>query len=167
MHRRRWIPILALLVPAIAACSGAGYGGGAYGGGAVTSPPPTVAPAASVAVAPTASGTTSGGTRGDYGTSTSASPSAATAVSGGVHLTGYKFDPATITVAAGSSLTFTNDDSIGHTVVEGENGTPAAGQTPQPVAPGSTVSLAFGTAGAVKLTCTIHPSMSMTVTVTP
>jgi plastocyanin len=172
MHRLRWIPILALLVPVLTACSGAGYGGGAYGGGAVSSPAPTVAPAASVAAAPTASGAPSGGGRGDYGTSASASPTAASGAAsstapGSVHLTGFKFDPATAAVVAGSNLTFTNDDSIGHTIVEGENGTPAAGQTPQPVAPGKTVSLAFGSAGTVKLTCTIHPAMSMTVTVTP
>lgn len=177
MDRLCRVAMLATLALVVAACSGAGYGGA--GGGAVSSPAPTVAPAASVApatsVAPAASvaagssagGGSSGGGKYPEEGGTSSPAGGGSTGPGSVQLTGFKFEPAAITVTAGSSLTFTNDDSIGHTVVIGENGTPAAGQTPQPVDPGTTVSMAFGTAGTIKLTCTIHPAMSMTVTVTP
>ncbi len=171
MDRLCRVSMLAALALVVAACSGAGYG--VAGGGAVSSPAPTgapaasVTPAASVAAGSSAGGGSSGG--GKYPEEGGASSPAAGGSTGpgSVQLTGFKFEPATMTVTAGSSLTFTNDDTIGHTVVIGENGTPAAGQTPQPVDPGKTVSMAFGTAGTIKLTCTIHPAMSMTVIVTP
>lgn len=172
MHRLCRVPILAALALAVAACSGAGYGGGAYGGGVASSHALTVAPAASVAALPTTAGSSSGGGRGDYAVGTPAAPAESAAGASPtapdtVRLTGFKFEPATMTVVAGSSLAFVNEDSVGHTIVVGENGTPAAGQMPQPVAPGAKVSLTFPSAGAIKLTCTIHPAMSMTVTVTP
>ena len=86
---------------------------------------------------------------------------------GTVALSGYAFVPATLSVATGGSLTFTNGDTTAHAIVIGENGTPASGQTPQQVEAGQSISIAFPTAGTVKLTCTIHPSMNATVTVGP
>ncbi len=125
---------------------------------------PSVAP--SVAPAASTSGG-SGGSRGDYGPGTGSSVPAGSIAPGTVQLSGFAFVPSTLTVAAGTTVSFTNADTIGHTVVQGESGTPAAGQTPQPVDPGKTITIPFATPGTVKLTCTIHPSMSLTVTVTP
>lgn len=103
-----------------------------------------------------------------------ASPSAAPTDTGGdgdgmaITISGSAFSPESITIAAGEALVFTNNDGFGHQIVEGENGTQAAdpafeaiplsnGQSSDPVV--------FDAPGTYNLTCTIHPSMSMTVTV--
>ena len=160
MGRLRWIAIMVVAALTIAGCSGSGSGGGAYGVGGNRSAAPAAAPAA------TAVGGSDGG-RGNYGYSTGSSARAGSVAPGTVQLSGFKFQPATLTVAAGSTVSFTNADSVDHAIVLGESGMPAAGETPQPVAPGKTVTIPFAAAGTVKLTCTIHPSMNLTVTVTP
>jgi plastocyanin len=154
MARLGWIALLATTALTLVACSGSGSASGAAG-------------QASPTVAPTASAGGGGGySRGDYPVEGSSSAPGSVAP-GTVQLSGFKFVPATLTVAAGSTLNFVNADSVDHTVVEGENGAPAAGQSPLTVSPGKSVSLPIATAGMVKVTCTIHPSMNLTLTVTP
>jgi plastocyanin len=71
-----------------------------------------------------------------------------------------------ITVAAGTTVTFVNEDSVGHTVTNGQDGEPAADAAfDEPVAAGESVEIPFDEAGTFDVTCTIHPSMNMTVTV--
>jgi plastocyanin len=165
--RRRWsmtrqrasatLAAAAIVAVVVAACSGTA-------GGSAGAPS---APAASVAAS--ASDTTGG--RGgiyDYGRGGDTGGGAAVSVAPGtVALSGYAFQPATLSVATGTTVTFTNSDSVAHAIVEGQDGTPAAGQTAQTVQPGQSVTHAFTTAGTVMLTCTIHPSMQLTVTVGP
>ncbi len=134
------------------ATSGGGKGGYDYGG---TSSSPTAA---------------SGGGKGgyDYGGPSSSPTPAGSAAPGTVLLTGFAFAPSAVSVAAGTSLAFTNQDSVKHELVEGENGTPASATAPRsPVAPGETVSIPFAKAGTLTITCTIHPSMNLKVTITP
>lgn len=142
----------AIVAVVVAACSG-------------TTGSSAGAPGASVAAS--AADTTSG--RGgiyDYGKGGDTGGGAAVSVPPGtVALSGYAFQPATLSVATGTTVTFTNSDSVAHAIVEGQDGTPAAGQTAQTVQPGQSVTHAFPTAGTVMLTCTIHPSMQLTVTV--
>ena len=79
------------------------------------------------------------------------------------------FVPAEITVPAGSTVTWTNDDSTIHTVVQGspEGG---SGETPafdsSIIANGATWEHTFDTAGEFDYYCSLHPFMTGKVTVT-
>jgi plastocyanin len=80
-----------------------------------------------------------------------------------------------VTIKAGQSVTF--DDSSGgtHHLVTGTNGqfTAASGAPSEfstsaglDLAPGDKKTVTFPTAGTYQITCTIHPSMQATITVT-
>jgi plastocyanin len=163
----------AVLVAACTSAGGGAYGGGVYGGGGASSQP--VVAAASSAATPlateAASGATSGGYgggKGDYGTGGGSPVAVASAVPGAVRLSGFAFEPTTMTAAAGTTLTFANDDGVAHDIVEGTDGTAASPSAVHArLAPGATASVTLPKAGTLALTCTIHPSMNMTVTVTP
>lgn len=74
------------------------------------------------------------------------------------------FSPASITVQAGATVTWTNNDTMSHTITETDGKT---GPDSSDVAPGGTYSFTYKTVGTFKYHCTIHPSMTGTVTVTP
>jgi plastocyanin len=76
------------------------------------------------------------------------------------------FNPSNITVAKGGSVTWTNDDSVGHDVTK-ESGPGADFKSGDPggIAPGSDFTQKFDTAGTIKYVCTVHPGMEGTVTV--
>ena len=83
-----------------------------------------------------------------------------------VELTGLAFSPTELTVAAGTEVTFVNADSTQHTVTEGIDGTPADdARFDEDVAAGDEVTITFDEAGTYQVTCTLHPTMNMTVTV--
>ena len=77
--------------------------------------------------------------------------------------------PTEISVPAGSTVTWTNDDSTIHTVVEGG---PQGGAAGEPafdssiIAPGGTWEHTFDTAGEIDYWCNLHPFMTGKVTVT-
>ena len=72
-----------------------------------------------------------------------------------------------ITIAAGSSVVFTNADGHGHTVTNGTDG--VAVDSPlfdEDLAAGaSTDPIVFDTPGTYDVTCKIHSSMHLTITV--
>ena len=71
-----------------------------------------------------------------------------------------------ITVAAGTTVTFVNNDSLGHTVTEGVDGEIADGaRFDEDVAAGESVEVTFDEPGTYQVTCEVHPTMNMTVTV--
>jgi plastocyanin len=77
----------------------------------------------------------------------------------------YRFEPASITVPAGSTVTWTNDDHFTHSVqlLAGD-----AATDPQLMEPGATASVTFATPGTFPYQCHLHPQdMQGTVTVTP
>ena len=79
-----------------------------------------------------------------------------------VSLAGGQFSPGTLTIAAGDTVTFT--DTTGHTVTEGQDGTPVD----DPIVDedgGSDIEVTFDEPGTYNITCKIHPSMNMTITV--
>ncbi|HJT84097.1 MAG TPA: multicopper oxidase domain-containing protein [Nitrososphaeraceae archaeon] len=80
------------------------------------------------------------------------------------------FVPKDISVKAGSTVTWTNDDSTIHTVVEGGPETASSGATPafdsSIIAPGATFENTFDTAGDFNYYCNLHPFMTGKVTVT-
>jgi plastocyanin len=102
-----------------------------------------------------------------YGSSGSPAPApaqctAATATAlgnGTVTLMGMAFQPGCAKVAAGTTVTFANDDTVAHTV------TADAGGFDQFVNPGRQVTQVFPTAGTVGIHCTIHAGMRMTLIV--
>ncbi len=79
-----------------------------------------------------------------------------------VSLAGGQFTPRSISIPAGTTVTFT--DTGGHTVTEGSNGTavedPIVDETG-----GADIEATFEDAGTYSITCRIHPGMNMTVTV--
>jgi plastocyanin len=73
---------------------------------------------------------------------------------------GMSFSPASATVSAGQSVVWQNADAITHTATGGDFDT-------GPIGPGQTSApVTFSTAGARPYHCTIHPSMTGTLTVT-
>jgi plastocyanin len=61
----------------------------------------------------------------------------------------YRFDPKTIEIAAGQTVTWTNDDNFTHTVK-------VDGQEDHKVDRGDNVSIKFDTPGAYHYICTLH-----------
>jgi plastocyanin len=72
----------------------------------------------------------------------------------------FKFTPGSLTVKAGSTVTWVNDDDEAHTVI-GDAGSfrSSAFDT------GETFSYRFDTPGTYRITCSLHPKMQGTVTV--
>jgi plastocyanin len=99
------------------------------------------------------------------GASASSAPSptgSATAVAGdAVSIDNMAFVPATLTVRAGSTVTWTNHDEEPHTVAANDGSFHSPGMDSQ-----GTYSHTFPTAGKFEYICSIHPFMHATVVVT-
>ncbi len=78
-----------------------------------------------------------------------------------VTIDNFAFSPGTLTVKAGSTVTWTNRDEEPHTVAatDGSFHSPGMGT-------GATFTHTFATAGTFDYVCSIHPSMHGTVVVT-
>lgn len=150
MHRpAALIGILALL---LAACASP-----AASPSATEPPTPSATEAATPSPSPTPEETES----------ESAEPSeAATAEEVRVRLESSNFDPTELTISAGTTVLFLNADSYTHTVTEGTGG--QAVDDPivdREIAENRTVRVTFDEPGTYDITCKIHPSMQLTVTV--
>jgi plastocyanin len=110
-------------------------------GSGVSAPPATSAPATSAAA-----------------------PSAAAPKTATVTIKGFAFSPATLTVAKGTVVTFTNQDSTTHTVSSGANRT-KDGKFDAQVSGGTETQMTFDTAGTFAYFCSFHQSMVATVVV--
>ena len=76
----------------------------------------------------------------------------------------FAFDPTSVVVPVGATLTFVNEDNIGHTVTEGVQGFAVDGaRFDQPVMAGDSIQITFDEAGRYDITCEPHPIMQMTV----
>ena len=76
------------------------------------------------------------------------------------------FEPAELTVAPGTTVTWVNEDEQGHTVTHGEGGAPATdAEFDAPLSAEQTVSYTFEEAGTYPVTCKVHTDMQMTVIV--
>jgi plastocyanin len=78
-----------------------------------------------------------------------------------VSMKDIKFDPEEVTVKAGDTVTWVNDDGVGHDVTGDDfsSGDPGAMQN------GDTFEHTFDTAGTFDYVCTVHPKMTGTVKV--
>jgi plastocyanin len=99
----------------------------------------------------------------NMGKSSSTNSNQAATNTDSVTIQNYAFSPANITVKAGSTVTWTNKDSVAHTVTETDG---KAGPSSGDVNPGSTYSFTFKTPGTYHYHCSIHLEMIGTVTVT-
>ncbi len=119
-------------------------------GGTSTGATPTAAPTATPTTAPTATPTP-----------TLAAPTPTTAPSSGnsVSIMNFSFNPKSLTVKVGTKVTWTNNDSVTHTV------TADNGAFDSPVESGSTFSFTFTKPGTYAYHCSIHPSMTATIIV--
>ncbi|HEY8922306.1 MAG TPA: plastocyanin/azurin family copper-binding protein, partial [Candidatus Limnocylindria bacterium] len=71
-----------------------------------------------------------------------------------------------VTVAAGTTVTWKNGDTVPHTATEGSNGVKAPNARFDVQLPvGASGSFTFTAPGSYQVTCTLHPTMNMTVTV--
>jgi plastocyanin len=77
-----------------------------------------------------------------------------------VFLQGMAFNPSTITVAAGTTITWTNKDAVTHNVTSN----PALFSSGS-MGNGATYNFTFANKGTFNYSCTIHPSMTGTVIV--
>jgi len=90
----------------------------------------------------------------------STSGTAVSIVRGASTLTSTAYAPNPVTIAAGGTVMWTNNDTTSHTATAAD-GTWNSGT----LAPGATFSRTFPTAGSFPYACTIHPGMVATVTV--
>lgn len=95
-------------------------------------------------------------------TAASAQASAGGSGSKAVDIKNSAFNPATITVKAGDTVTWTNNDGFAHTVTLDDNSVDSGNLNA-----GATFDHAFAAAGTFAYHCKIHASMHGTVTVTP
>lgn len=92
----------------------------------------------------------------------STSPSASPTASSVVTIQNFTFSPSTIEIKKGTTVTWTNKDSVTHTVTEtdGKDG-PKSGE----LEPGKSYSFTYNSVGTFKYDCSIHTSMTGSVTV--
>jgi amicyanin len=95
--------------------------------------------------------------------SASAAPPDSPASQGGsaVAITDFKFNPATLTVPVGTTVTWTNQDEEPHTVAAKDGSFHSPGMDTH-----GTYSYKFDAAGSFDYICSIHPFMTGTVVVT-
>jgi amicyanin len=87
----------------------------------------------------------------------SPAPQGGTAVS----ISDFKFNPATLTVPVGTTVTWTNQDAEPHTVAAKDGSFHSPGMDSH-----GTYSFTFATPGSYDYICSIHPFMAGTVVVT-
>lgn len=87
----------------------------------------------------------------------SPTPHGATSVS----ISDFKFDPASLTVPVGATVTWTNKDEEPHTVAANDGSFHSPGMDTN-----ATYSFTFTTPGSYDYICSIHPFMTGTVVVT-
>ena len=83
----------------------------------------------------------------------------ALAAGGDVTIAGFAFAPATLHAHVGDTVTFTNNDAVGHTA------TSAGAFDTGTIASGSTASVTLAKAGTFTYHCAIHSSMTGTIVV--
>lgn len=81
-------------------------------------------------------------------------------VDAAVTIDGFAFEPATLVVAPGTTVTWTNTQKVNHTITL-DDGSASSDN----VAEGGTFSFTFLTPGTYEYHCAIHPNMTGSITV--
>jgi amicyanin len=100
----------------------------------------------------------------DVESPTDAPPADGGEMTASVTMRNSTFQPAEITVSAGTTVTWTNEDAVPHTVTSGTRDNPT-GSFDASVASGGTFSFTFEDPGTYEYHCTIHPGMDGVVIV--
>jgi len=144
---KAWLCLLAVgFLVLLAACGSAPSttGTGTTPTAAPTATPtPTIAPTATPTANPTPTPT----------------PTTASSSGNSVSIMNFSFNPNGLTVKVGTKVTWTNHDSVTHTVTANQ------GAFNSPVLPGSSFSFTFTKAGTYAYHCMIHPYMMATIVV--
>jgi plastocyanin len=83
-----------------------------------------------------------------------------------VSLKDIQFQPASVTVAKGGTVKWTNDDSLGHDVTKtGGPGPEFKSGDPGGMQAGDAFTQKFDTPGKIEYVCTVHANMKGTITV--
>jgi len=118
-----------------------------------------VAAVAIIAAACNGTGPSAYGAPASTATTTTASTTAATATNAAT-IKGFSFQPDVLKVKVGAKVTWTNDDTVAHTVTADTNSF-ASGN----LQPGGSFSFTFTRPGTYAYHCSIHPSMHGSVVV--
>ena len=143
---RAWFVLLAFAAMIVLAACGGTTGGGA-------TPTPTQA-----GNTPTPAPTT-----GTTATATPSGPTKAIAIDSSTG--NFGFNPATITIAVGTTVTWTNTTGAPHTVTSDDGTSFDSGLNTPISASGGTFSFTFTKAGTFAYHCQIHPFMKATIIV--
>lgn len=79
-----------------------------------------------------------------------------------VNIQNFSFSPSSLSIKTGTKVTWTNNDSVAHTVTSDSGGL----LNSPTLAPGQSFSFTFASPETVAYHCAIHPSMKGTVSVT-
>ena len=79
-----------------------------------------------------------------------------------IYLSGMVFSPATLTIKAGTTVTWNNNDNTAHTVTADDNSFDSGN-----LAAGKTYTRTFNAMGSYPYHCTIHSGMTGTIVVQP
>ncbi|OGU76493.1 MAG: hypothetical protein A2V93_03515 [Ignavibacteria bacterium RBG_16_34_14] len=82
-----------------------------------------------------------------------------------VFIENSSFTPSNRTISVGTTITWKNQDGIGHTVTSGIPGSPSGLFNSGNLGNGASFSYTFNNPGEYKYFCNIHPSMTAKVTV--
>ena len=167
--RSRTAVLVALAVTTLAlatACGGSSHPAAAAGTSTGISPgsghSPAGAPGAT-ATGPLSDASPMPGMTMPTATGSTGAPAAPVA-GNAVSIMNFAFSPASLTVRAGTTVTWTNKDSDAHTVTSQGSGGPLASAA---LSTGQSYTYTFTKPGTYSYLCTIHPFMTATVTVTP
>ena len=145
--------LAAVLVIPLAWCSG--------GTGTTSDAPLSITVASDVSGTPGMQGHAMSGMPGMTSMPTTAgAPSAPAPTGPAVNIENFAFNPPTLTVPAGTTVTWTNKDEEPHNVVSEDGAFRSPGMDAQ-----GTFSYQFTKAGTYKYVCGIHPFMKATVVV--
>jgi len=99
------------------------------------------------------------GSTGPYGSTGSSTPVTKPSPNT-VAITNFTFSPESLTIAKGTVITWQNNDAVAHTSTS-DNQVWDTGN----IAPGTSKTTTFGTAGTFAYHCTVHPMMTGTIIV--
>lgn len=106
----------------------------------------------------------SGTTHADDQTASTTQETVKPAETSKVVIQNFAYTPANITVKKGTTVTWTNNDSVGHTVTSDDDS--ALSFDSKTLNKGQTFSTTFDKVGSFSYHCTPHPNMTGSVTVT-
>ena len=149
----RFAALTAVVALAIAACSSSASP-------TPSAAAPTLAPATPTAAASVAASVAPASVVPSTVPSTAPSAPASGATGDAVSIADFSFQPAALTVPVGTKVTWTNNDSTGHTVTADDGSF-----TSDRLGSGTTFSQIFAKAGTFAYHCSIHPGMKATITV--